>query len=174
VVLRDGNQHICRGDAWVGCQVFDYLLVKGLLGLVRSPSPHEQMYHHAVSLTGLQLQAIRIDLMNDLVTVIGREVHGFDDRGVDPIDHSVDIFGRLALEDGNIHQRHDWAPFFEPNKMSVYIYPETDAKHIGRHLGKRQLFLPLLSTICNKDKQRMLVTKPSMLLYGYAGPNNIC
>jgi len=32
----------------------------------------------------------------------------------------------------------------------------------------------LLSTICNKDKQRMLVTKPSMLLYGHAGPNNIC
>jgi hypothetical protein len=63
--------------------------------------------------------------------------------------------------------------FFEPNKISVYIYPKTDTKHTGRHLGKRQLFLSLLSTICNQDKKRRLITKPSVLLCGYTDPNSV-
>jgi hypothetical protein len=54
------------------------------------------MHHHSVTFTPLKLQEFRIELMNNLVTVIQWEAHGFNDSRVDAITNRFNVFGRFA------------------------------------------------------------------------------
>ena len=98
MVLANRDQHILRLDAPVLCQVVHHLLIKSLFGLVGTPSTHNEVHHDAIFTTVLQLQAVSIKLVNNLLAIICREIHGRDHIGIYTVGYGLDGVRTFAFD----------------------------------------------------------------------------